>query len=125
MTKPNLIRPIAASSQASSAPSKPVPWSHIQRSACWVPQLWPIMPRHPCKATSRSPARTVPSKRAPGYGVSSLVRGTGARYIQSRARWKSGSSSEPNESSHEASSWSVFALPATRPSSNVLSAIRM
>ena len=119
------MRPSAASSHTSSAPSNPAPWSQIQRSACWVPQLWPTMPRHPSSLTSRSPARTTPSKRASGYGLSSFVFGTGARYIQSRGRWKSASCSEPNVSSHEASSCSVFAVPATRPSSNALSPIRM
>jgi hypothetical protein len=57
--------------------------------------------------------------------VSSFVFGTGARYIQSRGRWNSASCADPNESCQLASSWSVFALPATRPSSNTLSPMRM
>ena len=68
-----------------------MPCSQIQVAACSAPQLWPAIPRQPSTATGpRSPTVIVPSKVALGSGLSSLVRGSGARYISSRGRWRSG-----------------------------------
>ena len=118
---PTLIRPSAASSQASSRPSKPAPCSQIQRSACWAPQLCPTIPRQPVMSTTRPPARTSPSKRASGYGLSSFVRGSGARYMKSPGRWWNGGSDDSKRRSQAASRrsapTSAAAFPTTRPGS--------
>ncbi len=49
VSRPSFTRASAASSQS---PLAARPCSQIQRSACWVPQLWPITPRQPSTATS-------------------------------------------------------------------------
>jgi hypothetical protein len=58
------------------------------------------MPRQPSTSTWRPSTDSDPSKRAPGAGLSSFVRGSGAVYIQSRGRWRSGSSPLSKRSSH-------------------------
>ena len=58
---------------------------------------------------------------AAGNGETSLVRGTGARYIQSRGRWRSSGSGCANVRSQVAPS----AEPVTRLSANTESPIRM
>ena len=89
-----------------------MPCSQIQVAACSAPQLWPAIPRQPCTGIgSRSPIDTDPPKVALGSGLSSLVRGSGARYIHARGRWRSGSASPRMASSHEALRPCALACP--------------
>ncbi len=53
------------------------------------------------------------------------MRGTGARYIQSRGRWNSGSSAESKVRSHEALRPSPSALPVAVPNPSLESPMWM
>ena len=60
-----------------------VPCSQIQRSACSAPQLWPTIPGQPSSSSAVVARRAiVPSHVRGGRGLSSFVRGSGARYSQ-------------------------------------------
>ena len=89
-------RPSAArsttSSHAPGASAKPTACSQTQRSACSEPQLWPTMPRQPATSVRCPSASIQPVNTASGCGLSSFVRGSGARYIHARGRWRSAGS---------------------------------
>ena len=117
-------RPTERSSHAPGSPAKATPCSQIQVAACSAPQLCPAIPGQPVTVTgSRSPAVIVPSKTALGNGLSSFVRGSGARYIHSRGRWRSGSASPRMASSHEALRPWALAPPRAPSGPNRLSPI--
>ncbi len=92
-TGPILTRPTERSSHASGSSSNATPCSQIQRSACSAPQLWPTIPGQPSSVDRRAADRHRAVEDGAGSGLSSFVRGSGARYIHSRGRWRSGSAS--------------------------------
>ncbi len=76
--RPSLTLAAPASNQVPGALAKPVPSSQTQRSACSVPQLWPIIPGQPEISSERPATSSVPSNSAFGTGATNLVRGSGA-----------------------------------------------
>jgi hypothetical protein len=109
--RPARTRPSTTSSQAPGTSAKPTACSQTQRSACSAPQLWPVIPRHPATSVRRPPASTQPLNTASGRGLSSLVRGSGARYIHSRGRCRSSGSAPAASRSHDAVRPSADAEP--------------
>jgi hypothetical protein len=103
-----------------------MPCSQIQVAACSAPQLWPAIPGQPSTGTGAPPPTArLPSKTALGNGLSSLVRGSGARYIHSRGRWRSGSDAGRIARSQVAARPRASAPPRAPAGPNALSPIRI
>ena len=68
----------------------------------------------------RPSTRSVPLKRAAGAGLSSFVRGSGARYIHARGRWNSAGSGAVKLRSHSAPSMTPRAWPGRMAASPTL-----
>ena len=77
---PIRTRPTATSSHASGAPSKPIPCSQSQRSACCEPQLCPIIPGQRSSSSRRPSASTRARERAlPARGSRASCAGAARR----------------------------------------------
>ncbi len=76
--EPSLTRAAPASNQVPGGSAKPVPSSQTQRSACSLPQLWPIIPGQPATSIDSPAISRLPSNLASGTGATNLVRGSGA-----------------------------------------------
>ena len=74
--RPSLTLAAPASNQVPGESAKPVPSSQTQRSACSVPQLWPIIPGQPAivdRASRRPPACPRRPRRGTGRRTSSAA----------------------------------------------------